>query len=151
MTTAPTNPRLEEMWTTIISREETLHGEVDAGRTILSRSALESFERQTAVGLLPKINPAGEDSEFVVSRTLGRGGMGIVRLARQNSLWRDVAIKTVLPDETGSQAAQDLLRESWVTGMLEHPNIVPVHALGLDEGGFPMLVMKRVGSAGRRR
>ena len=37
-----------------------------------------------------------------------------------------------------------LLREAWVTGVLEHPNIVPVHDLVLDEQGMPRLVMKRI-------
>ena len=37
-----------------------------------------------------------------------------------------------------------LLREAWITGSLEHPNIVPVYDLGLDERGAPMLVLKRI-------
>jgi hypothetical protein len=47
-----------------------------------------------------------------------------------------------MPAADGAMAA--LLREAVVTGRLEHPGIVPVHALGLDERGAPVLVMKRV-------
>jgi serine/threonine-protein kinase len=37
-----------------------------------------------------------------------------------------------------------LLREGVLAGALEHPNIVPVHAIGCDERGRPVLVMKRI-------
>jgi serine/threonine-protein kinase len=37
-----------------------------------------------------------------------------------------------------------LLHEGAITGQLEHPAIVPIHALGVDEGGRPAMVMKRV-------
>jgi serine/threonine-protein kinase len=55
-----------------------------------------------------------------------------------------VAIKTIRPDQLSESATHDLLQESWITGLLEHPNIVPIHALGVDEHGAPMLVMKRI-------
>src|SRR6185295_1411105 len=71
------------------------------------------------------------------------GGMGRVHLARQRSLDRDVAVKTLLP--TATRAAENaLLREARITGALEHPGVIPVHALGVDERDRPTLVMKRV-------
>jgi serine/threonine-protein kinase len=85
--------------------------------------------------------PSGSDLE--VLSVLGEGGMGRVLLARQRSLSRDVAVKTALPGASpGTHAA--LLAEGSIAGSLEHPAIVPVHALGLDAGGLPVLVMKRV-------
>jgi serine/threonine-protein kinase len=86
-------------------------------------------------------------ADFVVGRLLGEGGMGIVQLARQRSLQRDVALKRLREDEPGGASAghvEALLREATYTGYLEHPNIVPVHALGRDERGRPLLVMKRI-------
>lgn len=73
---------------------------------------------------------------------LGEGGMGIVSSARQAHLNRDVAIKTVRDQQP--VAALMLFRESQVLGGLQHPNIVPVHMLGADGDGQPMLVMKRL-------
>ncbi len=86
----------------------------------------------------------GSTADLVVGRTLGAGGMGIVQLARQRSLQRDVALKRLHERDTGAGHVEALLREATFTGFLEHPNIVPVHALGRDADGRPLLVMKRI-------
>jgi len=83
------------------------------------------------------------DSDLEVLGVLGQGGMGRVLLARQRSLSRDVAVKTALPDAPPASYGA-LLAEGSIAGSLEHPAIVPVHALGLDASGLPVLVMKRV-------
>ncbi len=83
------------------------------------------------------------DEELTLQVLLGAGGMGCVWLGRQRSLGREVAVKT-LHDGAGAELAQALVEEAVVTGALEHPSIVPVHALGRDDQGRPLLVMKRV-------
>jgi hypothetical protein len=75
---------------------------------------------------------------------IGEGGMGRVHSAEQVALGRAVAVKTLKTDKRNPGAALDLLREAWVTGALEHPNIVPVHALELDGDGIPSIVMKKI-------
>lgn len=82
-------------------------------------------------------------SDFTVLSTLGEGGMGRVVLARQRSLEREVALKT-LQENAGADASAALLREARIAGALEHPGVVPIHLLTFDEAGRPMLVMKRV-------
>lgn len=79
--------------------------------------------------------------------TLGEGGMGRVRLAEQVALGRMVAVKSLRPDRRDPGAAVDLLREAWVTGALEHPNIIPVHTIHADDDGLPMVVLKRIEGA----
>lgn len=69
--------------------------------------------------------------------------MGRVLLARQHSLSRDVAVKT-LHDPNIIEHREILLREAKITGGLEHPGIIPVHLLGVDSQGVPVLVMKRI-------
>jgi len=103
---------------------------------------------------LPKLELAREPSgttspsrDFVITTRLGEGGMGLVWLARQSSLDRDVAIKELRDEITSPGATRALLVEARATGALEHPNIVPVHALGVDDRGAPLLVMKRVEGA----
>jgi eukaryotic-like serine/threonine-protein kinase len=85
----------------------------------------------------------GGDVEYALVSTLGEGGMGRVYLARQRSLERDVAVKTLKPGAS-SAALDALVRESRLTGSLEHPGVIPVHAFGVDDAGAPFLVMKRV-------
>ena len=91
--------------------------------------------------------PSSVGRDFVLTARLGEGGMGLVWLARQNSLDRDVAIKELRAEIASPLTSHALLVEARATGALEHPNIVPVHALGVDEKGSPLLVMKRVEGA----
>ncbi len=91
----------------------------------------------------PAADARSSRRDLEVIGKLGEGGMGLVLLARQRSLDREVAVKTLRP---GASAAERdaLIAEGAVTGFLEHPGIVPVHALGLHDDGRPVLVMKRV-------
>ena len=82
------------------------------------------------------------DGDLVMRAELGRGGMGVVRVAEQRSLQREVAVKTATSNAVSIAGA--LVREAQIMGGLEHPNVVPVHALGVDAQGAPVLVMKRV-------
>ena len=77
----------------------------------------------------------GRAPDLEVSLLLGEGGMGYVHLAHQRSLGREVAIKTVKSGDQVASAA--LLSEGRVTGRLEHPGIIPVHALGVDDQAAP--------------
>ncbi len=85
----------------------------------------------------------GSTRELVELGVLGEGGMGRVILARQTSLGREVAVKTLRENASAADIAA-LVREARTTGALEHPSIVPVHALGMNKDGRPLLVMKRI-------
>ena len=93
-------------------------------------------------GALGGARRAGPEDIFVTD-ILGEGGMGRVLLGYQHSLRREVAIKTVLEGGPAAAAAA-ILSEGFITGHLEHPNIIPVHALGRGRDGSPLLVMKRI-------
>jgi serine/threonine-protein kinase len=75
---------------------------------------------------------------------LGEGGMGLVLSATQLRLGREVAVKTLRPEVVTDRAIGELVREAWVTGLLEHPHIIPVHDIELDAHGVPQIVLKRV-------
>jgi serine/threonine-protein kinase len=89
------------------------------------------------------VRAAGADDLEIV-RVLGEGGMGEVCLARQPSIGREVAVKRARSDADPMNVGMALVREARLTGMLEHPNVVPVHALGRDAAGGTFFVMKRV-------
>ena len=82
--------------------------------------------------------------EYSLRRELGRGGMGIVYLARDVHLDRDVAIK-VLPAHLtqNAESRERFLREARIAAGLSHPNIVPIHRVG-ETGGFVFFVMSYV-------
>src|SRR5205085_2728979 len=67
---------------------------------------------------------------YSIERELGRGGMGVVVLARDLALDRPVAIK-VLPITLARQPAlrERFLREARTAAGLSHPNVVPIHTV----------------------
>jgi serine/threonine-protein kinase len=66
--------------------------------------------------------------QYELERELGRGGMGIVFLARDLKLHRQVAIKTLLPHLVADERVRDrFIREARTAAALAHPGIVPVH------------------------
>jgi eukaryotic-like serine/threonine-protein kinase len=79
---------------------------------------------------------------YSIDRELGRGGMGIVYLAREVHLDRPVAIKLLPPDRGGTHATSRdrFLREARLAAKLSHPNIIPIHAVE-ETGGFVYYVM----------
>jgi eukaryotic-like serine/threonine-protein kinase len=82
--------------------------------------------------------------EYSLERELGRGGMGVVYLARDVQLDRDVAI-TVLPAHLAhtAEARERFVREARTAAGLSHPHIVPIHRVG-EADGFVFFVMSYV-------
>jgi len=101
-------------------------------------------------GEVPVVPPRGahpftiSDSErYVRGGLIGRGGMGNVFSARDRRLNREVALKEVTVS-AGRSGQDRLAQEAWITGQLEHPNIVPVHDAGTDANGTPWYTMRLI-------
>ncbi len=78
---------------------------------------------------------------FSLARELGRGGMGVVFLARDLSLDRPVAIKLLPPAFARDAGARErFLREARTAAGLAHPHIVPIHSVE-DRDGLAFFVM----------
>lgn len=96
------------------------------------------------LGLTP-VRAILEGKKYKVLGTIGRGGMGVVHQARDLRIVRNVAMKVI---KTSSQfSCENVLRfvdEAQLTGQLQHPNIIPVYELGLDEYGEVFYTMKYV-------
>ena len=84
---------------------------------------------------------AALNGQYEIEREIGRGGMGVVYLARDLRLDRMVAIKTLPPSLAGDPTVRErFLREARTAARLNHPNIVPIHRA--DElGGQVFFVM----------
>jgi serine/threonine protein kinase len=84
-------------------------------------------------------------SIYALLSTIDQGGMGKVYLARDERLNRSVAVKVMLGHEDRDGAAvQRFVEEAQITSQLEHPNIVPLHELGVDGDGHLYFSMKLV-------
>jgi serine/threonine protein kinase/Tfp pilus assembly protein PilF len=82
-----------------------------------------------------ELQPEGPLGDFRLVREVGRGGMGVVYEAEQISLGRRVALK-VLPFAAALDATQlqRFKNEALAAAQLQHPNIVPVYAVGCERG-----------------
>src|SRR5256885_10041143 len=81
---------------------------------------------------------------YSFQRELGRGGMGVVYLAREVRLDRSIAIK-LLPPELAAipKLRERFMREARMAARLSHPYIVPIHAVD-EVGDFVFYVMAYV-------
>jgi serine/threonine protein kinase len=82
---------------------------------------------------------------FSIIRQHARGGLGVVNLARDVNIKREVALKQILPGHADNGVLKRrFLYEAQITGQLEHPSIVPVYCLGQDATSNPYYVMRFV-------
>ncbi len=124
--------------------------QIERGDTVPAAPATSGGARST---ILPRVELVGEVPRLVVdardrfeaAKVLGRGGGGEVLLARDNDIERPVALKRLLPElEGGASIVARFVEEIRVLGRLDHPNIVPIHDVGLDADGRYFYVMKFV-------
>ena len=79
---------------------------------------------------------------YILKKFHAKGGMGEIWMAEDPVIGRPVALKRMLTQRP--EHAQRFFVEAQVTGQLEHPGIVPVHELGVNELGQPFYTMKFV-------
>ncbi len=92
--------------------------------------------------VLTELNSSNQRFRLLRPRALG--GLGIVSVAHDVELDREVAVKEMKHDDPTSDAVQRFLSEARVTGQLDHPGIPPVYAVGYFEDGRPFYVMRLI-------
>ena len=128
---AASNPDLQATLSLVGSCEETL--------PFVARDAAQMGQR-SSIG-----------HRFQVKQRLDQGGLGIVSIALDRELHRDVALKEIRPDRADDPFHRSkFLLEAEVTGGLEHPGIVPVYGLGSDGAGRPFYAMRLIRGANLR-
>jgi serine/threonine-protein kinase len=85
-----------------------------------------------------------ERPRFEPVRLLGQGGIGEVTLARDNDIDRPVAVKRLREDAQTEESLHRFVHEIRTVGQLEHPNIAPVHDVGIDDNGRHYFVMRYI-------
>jgi len=82
--------------------------------------------------------------DFVLLEEIGRGGMGVVYLAEELQLKRQLAVKMILRGSMASEGDRErFLAEAQAAGRLDHPGIVPVYQVG-QAGGRMFFSMKYI-------
>lgn len=100
-------------------------------------------DRERAAALLQGL--AAEPGRYERLQLLARTAMGEVWRVRDRKLERDVALKTVKEaSRHDPRLLRRFLREARLVARLEHPAVVGVHDLGLDEAGLPWFTMPLV-------
>jgi serine/threonine protein kinase/Tfp pilus assembly protein PilF len=81
--------------------------------------------------------------DYEILDEIGRGGMGVIYLARQRHPHRIVAVKRVLDHNAGlHQTLKRFRREADAAASLDHPNILPIYEVSESEDGLPFFSMK---------
>jgi len=95
-------------------------------------SAMSRSSNSTSDSAMDKLRFEGKSiGDFEILRELGRGGMGVVYLAKQKSLDRLVALKILPPKISASPSTkQRFIQEARAVAKLKHPNIVTIHTTG---------------------
>src|SRR5688572_19104645 len=80
---------------------------------------------------------------FNIIRVLGRGGMGVVYLARDERLGREVALKVLdIYDTPDREQKSRFIREARAAAAIRHPNVATIYDVGETEDGLPYLAME---------
>ncbi|MBX3472462.1 MAG: protein kinase [Planctomycetes bacterium] len=80
------------------------------------------------------MRPGEPFGRYVLTRELGRGGMGVVFAARDPALGREVAIKVVLAPAPPADLLERFRLEAATAARLSHPGVVKVHEAGVERG-----------------
>jgi tetratricopeptide (TPR) repeat protein len=104
-------------------------------------------DAETATAAPATALPASAELPLQIGRyqlegEIARGGMGRIVRVRDEDFDRPLALKIMLSG--GGEQEERFVREARMTGLLQHPGIPPVHALGRLADGRPWFVMKLV-------
>ena len=103
------------------------------------------IKNETDTATFQGSNKFDVQQRYRIVRDLAKGGLGLVSVARDCELDREVALKEILSTKShSSEALTRFTSEAKVTGSLEHPGIVPIYGMGTFEDGRPFYAMRLI-------
>jgi len=85
------------------------------------------------------------EAQYEDIKDLGHGGVGAILSVRERVLHREIAIKMLRPTyRKRKRSVGRLIREARATAQIEHPNIVPIHTLGVMDDIGVFFTMKKI-------
>lgn len=116
------------------------------------RDAAQSKALQRNTTVLPEVEFDAGEIQLVPQvrerydrlKKLGEGGAGEVILLKDNDIYRKVAMKRIKKDVRNNLQMARFIEEVKTIGQLDHPNIIPIHDVGLDADGQHFFTMKYI-------
>src|SRR4051794_14823854 len=120
-------------------------GRARSSRSVLSGGAMiHRLPPTTDTHRTLELAPGSEIAGCRIEEVAGRGGMGVVYRATQLDLDRPVAVKVITADRARDpELRARFSMEARLAAAIDHPNLLPVHATGVQDGK-PYLVMRYV-------
>jgi Protein kinase domain len=86
----------------------------------------------------------GQLGNYLIDSVLGRGGMSVVYRAKHSRLGMSVALKVLAPELSSDDVFRErFLREAQMAAAVDHPNVIPIHDMGVHEQSL-YIVMRYV-------
>ena len=134
----------QQRWDATVISQKSTPGEA-------APAAASSASSPRRITVLPRVEWNGDKpsvvplqrERFEELQPLGQGGMGEVLLLKDHDIERTVALKR-LTESADMDRVLRFVEEIRTVGQLDHPNIVPVHDVGVDERGRYFFVMKHL-------
>ncbi|MHB9140169.1 MAG: serine/threonine-protein kinase, partial [Victivallaceae bacterium] len=91
-----------------------------------------------------KLPSSKSETRYKIKKLIGEGSMGDVFAARDYNFDREVALKLPKKADSSGHGRDDFIKEATVSAGLEHPNIIPVYDLNIDNNGNIYMSMRKV-------
>lgn len=119
---------------------------------MVSPEQTESVANDLRTETVPRQLPSGAlvATRYEIRELLGSGGFGLVYRAFDSTLRREVALKILRADRESPASLERFRREAAVARDAESPNLLRIFDFGMDEGGYPFLVMELIAGGSLR-
>jgi serine/threonine protein kinase len=95
--------------------------------------------------IIPINQSPSPGTDYHLIEEIGIGGMGVIYAAQQMAVHRQVALKRMQQVAHGAPGDDaGFFLEAMITAKLDHPNIIPIHDMGIDQNGLLFYTMRKV-------